>query len=48
MIASGDIDVEPLITHTFPFARVMDAYDMACNRSDNCIKVMVEIPARTL
>ncbi len=43
MIASGEIDVEPLITHTFPFERVMDAYEMAYNRGDNCIKILVEV-----
>jgi len=43
MIASGEIDVEPLITHTFPFDRVLDAYEMAHTRSDNCIKILVEL-----
>lgn len=48
MIASGDIDVEPLITHTFPFGRVMDAYELARTRGDSCIKILVEVPERTL
>ena len=43
MIASGEIDVAPLITHTFPFHNVMDAYTMARNRSDNCIKIIVTL-----
>lgn len=43
MIASGEIDVEGLITHTFPFERVMDAYEMAYKRSDDCIKILVEV-----
>jgi L-iditol 2-dehydrogenase len=46
MIASGEIDVEPLITHTFPFHRVMDAYELAHTRGDDCIKILVEIPGR--
>lgn len=46
MIATGEIDVEPLITHTFPFTRVMDAYELAHSRGDNCIKIVVEIPGR--
>lgn len=46
MIASGEIDVEPLITHTFPFERVLDAYELAHTRGDNCIKILVEIPGR--
>lgn len=43
MVASGEIDVEPLITHTFVFERVLDAYQMAHTRSDNCIKILVEL-----
>ncbi len=43
LIANGEIDVEPLITHTFPFDRVLDAYQMAHTRSDNCIKILVQI-----
>ncbi len=43
MIAAGEIDVEALITHTFPFARVMDAYEMAYKRSGDCIKILVEV-----
>lgn len=43
MIASGEINVEPLITHTFSFANVMAAYDMAHKRADNCLKVVVKI-----
>lgn len=43
MIANGEIDVEPLITHTFSFADVMAAYEMAHKRADNCIKIVVKI-----
>ena len=43
MIAAGEIDVESLITHSFPFDRVMDAYEMAYKRSDDCIKILVEV-----
>jgi L-iditol 2-dehydrogenase len=46
LIASGEIDVEPLITHTFPFERVMDAYELAHTRGDNCIKILVEMPEK--
>lgn len=43
MLAAGEIDVESLITHSFPFERVMDAYEMAYKRSDDCIKILVEV-----
>lgn len=48
MIASGDINVEPLITHTFPLSRVMDAYELARSRGDNCIKILIEVPEISL
>lgn len=47
MITCGEINVEPLITHTFPFTKVMDAYNMAHQRSDNCIKILVQLPGGT-
>jgi len=43
MLARGEIDVEPLLTHTFAFERVADAYEMAYRRSDDCIKILVEL-----
>lgn len=43
LLAAGEIDVEPLLTHTFPFERVMDAYEMAYKRTDDCIKILVEV-----
>lgn len=41
LIAKGKIDTMPLITHTYPLARIAEAYDLFENRKDNVIKVAV-------
>jgi 2-desacetyl-2-hydroxyethyl bacteriochlorophyllide A dehydrogenase len=44
IIASGQIDVKPLITHRVPFADVMDAYELHRTRGDECVKIVIEMP----
>ena len=44
-IAARRIDVSTMITHRFPFARLMDAYALAKSREDGAVKVVVEMPA---
>jgi L-iditol 2-dehydrogenase len=44
MIARGEIDVSPLVTHRFPFERVCEAYELARSRDDGAVKVVVEMP----
>ena len=39
LISEGNIDTTPLITHTFPFSRIEEAYDLFENRRDNVIKL---------
>ncbi len=41
LIAEGKIDTEPLITHTMPFSRIEEAYDLFENRRDNVVKVAI-------
>lgn len=41
LIAEGKIDTTPLITHTYPFSRIKDAYDLFESRRDNVIKVAI-------
>ena len=41
LIAEGKIDTTPLITHTFPLARIEEAYDIFENRRDGVIKVAI-------
>jgi len=45
LIASGEIDVEPMITHTFGFEDVGEAYRIAHTREDGAGKVFVKMPA---
>ncbi|HLV33587.1 MAG TPA: zinc-binding dehydrogenase [Spirillospora sp.] len=44
MIASGEIDVSPLLTHSFPFERVMEAYELQHTRDEGAIKIVIEMP----
>lgn len=41
LISEGKIDTTPLITHTYPFSRILEAYDLFENRRDNVIKVAI-------
>ncbi|MCM1139523.1 MAG: alcohol dehydrogenase [Muribaculum sp.] len=41
LISEGEIDTTPLITHTFPFSQIEEAYDLFENRRDNVIKVAI-------
>ena len=42
LIAQGQIDTEPLITHTYPLSKIQEAYDLFENKRDGVIKVAVE------
>jgi threonine dehydrogenase-like Zn-dependent dehydrogenase len=44
MIAAGEVDVLPLITHRFDFERVREAFELARTRRDGVIKAIVEMP----
>lgn len=44
LIDRGEIDVSPMITHQFPFERVVEAYELARTRLDGAIKVIIEMP----
>ncbi len=46
LIASGVADPKPLITHHFPFAEVMDAYETHRTRKEGAVKVIVEMPGK--
>jgi len=42
LIAEGKLNTEPLITHTYPLARIAEAYELFENKRDAVIKVAVE------
>ncbi len=41
MIANGVINVEPLVTHSFPFSRAQEAFTLFADRADGVIKVVL-------
>lgn len=45
LIASGEADVGPMITHHFPFEQVTEAYDLQYTRDEGAIKIVVDISA---
>jgi len=45
LVASGEINVEPMITHTFDFEEVEKAYEVAYTTEDGAGKVFVKMPA---
>mgnify|MGYP005753647057 CR=1 FL=1 len=46
LIAEGQIDTTPLITHRFPLNRIDEAYRLFESKSDGVIKVAIEPPSR--
>ncbi len=42
LIAQGDIDTTPLITHTYPLRDIAEAYELFENRQDGVIKVAIQ------
>jgi alcohol dehydrogenase len=42
LIEAGRLDLTPLITHTFPFDRAIEAYDVFEKRLDGAIKVLLK------
>ncbi len=43
MIASGEVDAAPLITHSFPFDQVLEAYELQGARDEGAIKILIEM-----
>jgi alcohol dehydrogenase len=42
LIKNGRLNLKPLITHTFPLAEAMTAYDVFERKQGNCIKVVLK------
>ncbi len=47
MIAKSEVDVRPILTHRFPFERVLEAYDLQDTRDEGNIKIIIEMPAKS-
>jgi threonine dehydrogenase-like Zn-dependent dehydrogenase len=43
LIAKGEVDVTPMITHHFPLEQVQKAYDLARTREDGVLKIVVDV-----
>jgi len=43
LVAEGRVDLTPLLTHTFPLDRITEAYELFASRSDNVLKVAIEV-----
>ena len=44
MLASGDIDIRPLLTHEFGFAESVAAFDFARSAPASAVKIQIELP----
>lgn len=44
LVASGAVDVSPLVTHWLPFERAPEGYELARTCADGAIKVVIEMP----
>ena len=44
LIARGEAEVGPMITHHFPFDQVLDAYELQTTRDEGAIKIVVDMP----
>jgi threonine dehydrogenase-like Zn-dependent dehydrogenase len=43
LVASGQIDAAPLVTHRFPLPAVSEAFATVQNQASGAVKVIVEI-----
>jgi len=47
MIASGAVDARPLITHRFPFEKVIDAYELQASKDEGALKILIDMPEKS-
>ena len=44
LIAAGSLDVSAVLTHRFPFEKVLEAYELHQNATDNAVKIVIDMP----
>ncbi|MEC8435712.1 MAG: hypothetical protein VXZ27_07840 [SAR324 cluster bacterium] len=44
LIAGDYVNVYPLLTHQFPFEKVLEAYEVHQNATDNAVKIVIDMP----
>ncbi|MFH1058759.1 MAG: alcohol dehydrogenase catalytic domain-containing protein [Pseudomonadota bacterium] len=42
LLESGRVDLSPLVTHTFPLAQALEAYELFEHHKDQCLKVLLK------
>jgi len=45
LLGSGAIDLDPLVTETYPFEKSREAYEYAVSPSESSVKVQIELPS---
>jgi threonine dehydrogenase-like Zn-dependent dehydrogenase len=43
VVATGRVDLRPLVTHRFPLDRIVEAYDLFANQRDGVLKVAIDV-----
>ena len=46
MIAKGEVNTKPLITHRFPFDKVLDAYELQASKDNGALKILIDMPKK--
>ena len=44
LIAAGSLNVSAVLTHRFPFEKVLEAYELHQNATDNAVKIVIDMP----
>ena len=44
LIAGGALDMSAVLTHRFPFDKVLEAYELYQNATDNAVKIVIDMP----
>ncbi len=44
LLTDGIADAGPMITHHFPFAQVLEAYELQATRDEGAVKIVVDMP----
>ena len=46
LLARGEADAGPMITHHFPFEEAQDAFDLQYTRDEGAVKIVVDMPGK--
>ena len=44
LMAAGEINADPMLTHHYPFDKIQDAFELVAGYREGVVKAMVEIP----